>query len=160
MQNKRTLEIILGVGLGPLRFGLLIGEVEEILGPPTECSDEDEGEYSYKSLDYVAEGINLTFDKDQGFRLSTIEVDSWATCILFGEPLFPRTREQVLDLLHRNLPPEEFLSIEEDESEGLEQASTRVPSLRATFYFDLSGSLEQLQWGPFWSADDEIIWPG
>lgn len=150
-------EISPGFGLNPLRFGMSIDEVKKILGRPHESIEVEDGENSYITLEYPEKRVSLSFDLDEGLRLSSIEVDE-GPFTLFGESLFPRNRDRVLDLLRRNLPIADMAEIEESAIELIGQ-SLWVPSLRGTFYFSEEGELEQFQWSPFFNSGDEIMWP-
>jgi hypothetical protein len=155
----KDLSVILGTGLGLLRFGMLPAEIEEILGVLPLSERVEDGEYSYLRQEYPGYRAVFFFDQNKDFRLSSVEIGEDPTYTLFGEPLFPKHRQQILRILQERLPESERLEIVEEEYEPLRETSLWVPSLRATFYLDKAGMLQELQWSPFYSPDDLIIWP-
>jgi len=119
--------------------------------------DEDD---STRTPAYPAEGIHLFFYEEEGFRLGSIEISlaAGAYC-LFGTPLRAVDKKAVIDLLSRHLLPAEMKDIKEEPLEAIEQSALSVPVLKATFYFDRDGILEDLNWGPLFGPDDKVIWP-
>jgi hypothetical protein len=131
-------EIKPGIGLGGIRFGMASSEVEELLGNPEERKYfENDLHFYYPTL-----GIYLFFPEEDGGQLSGIEVDATCDCLLFGEQVFPRTRQRMLDLLEVKIshrcPP---VQIEAD-------GETRVTckELAMDFYFDRTGWLRSVNW--------------
>ncbi len=54
-------EIILGTGMGPLRFGATMDEVRALMGEPEEIEEsEEEDEFEHQAWNYLEEGYSLT----------------------------------------------------------------------------------------------------
>lgn len=136
------LEILPGVGLGPLRFRMSQAEVEKILGPPEGVSEFDSDIHLY----YHNFGIFLFFSGEEGGGLSGIEVNANCCCTLDGKGLFPGKREEIAELLRSSsgLFDDNASSIVRLESEG----ATRITSanLGMDFYFLADGALESVNW--------------
>jgi hypothetical protein len=152
--DTQKVEILPGRGIGAIHFGMTPAKVEEKLGKPLESAMEDD----YLVLEYP-DGLYLFFDRDGGFRLGSLEADRRFPCSLFNEAIFTKDREQILELISRRLSRFEMSALEEEEDEGLESRSLWVSFLGVRFYFDLSDRLQEIQWGPLFGLDDEIIWP-
>ena len=149
-----------GIGLGDVLFGQSVEDVERLFGPAPESEFERDDEGSVHTLAYPADGVHLFFYEEDGFRLGSIEISLAAgVYCLFGVPLHAVDKKAVIDLLGRHLSPAEMKDIKEELLEALEQSALSVPVLKATFYFDQDGTLEDLNWGPLFDPDDEVIWP-
>jgi hypothetical protein len=136
-------EILPGVGLGVLRFGMSEAEIRERLGEPEASKVFDEDRHLY----YHSWGIFLFFDADGGGVLSGMEVDVACRCTLMGEEVFPLKRDDIRDLLKR-LTPDEFASREADVIFLEFDGSTRIynSQLGMHFYFSTDGFLESINW--------------
>ena len=158
MASKEVIpEIAPGKGLGSILFGMSVEEVERSNGRAEDASVFDGGEEWTLSLHYP--GIDLFFDQSDEFRLSVIEVDEDCSCRLFDEPLFPRNRAGVFELLQRNLTAAELETIEERRDDDLEEIAIDLRALWITFYFNLDDELQEVNWSTFVGADDETVWP-
>lgn len=151
------LEILPGQGLGDVRFGMSINEVEKILGRGDECHFHDDE--TDRSIMLRYQGAALFFDQSNEFRLDSIEVDRKSRCLLFGKTPFSLTRREILELMGERFSAEEIGDIEENIDEALEEASLSLQGLQVTFYFDLAGDLQDVQWSVFMSPESEYIWP-
>lgn len=142
MRLRYPLEILPGVGLGPLRFRMPRAEVEDILGLPEEVSRFDSDTHLY----YHGLGIFLFFSEEEGDGLSGIEVNASCYCALGGKRLFPSKREEIENFLQLEfaLFDGNASNIVHLESEG----QTRITStnLGMDFYFRTDGSLESVNW--------------
>ena len=148
--------IALTEGLGDVLFGMSVTQVEEVLGRGDSATTYDLfDEWSFV-LNY--QGMALFFDSHEGFRLQSIEVGQDCQCTLFGLPLFPCSKGDVLRVMGENLSAEE-LEYEETSDQDLEESSLLFRGLASTFYFDLEGNLQELHWGVRVGADGVIEWP-
>ena len=167
LQDPGTKNVRPGIGLEDVLFGQSVEDVERLLGPAPKSSFERDDDESTRILEYPTESMFLFFYEEDGrrgedaFRLWSIEVALAAGgYCLFGMPLHGVSRDAVIDLLSRHLSPAEMKDIEEEPfDETIEESAPSVPALKATFYFDQDGILEDLHWGPFFGSDDEVIWP-
>ncbi|OKL40816.1 hypothetical protein [Pontibacter flavimaris] len=150
MINK---DIRLGKGLGKIKFGLTMEEVEELLGEPEEVEESDEeDEFEHQAWNYWEEGYSLYFDKEDDYRLSCIETANRDVQI-FGERVFEMSRQQVLQLFtdHEVTNPEE---------EEAETGETRISFEKEMIdlYFD-EDQLIAVNFGVFINDDLEVVWP-
>lgn len=144
--------ILKGIGVGGLRFGVYTTDIEEELGNPTESEPNEEGgeNWHYDDLD-----MSISFDEDS--RLVTIAV-SEESYLLEGLTLIGKdmefVEEQVKNLNLGEAFAEKF-SEDEDESEieviGFEESSLNL-------WFE-DGTLTEIQFWPLFKDEDTIIWP-
>ncbi|MCX2740562.1 hypothetical protein [Pontibacter anaerobius] len=150
MINK---DIRLGKGLGKIKFGLTMDEVEELIGEPEEVEESDEeDEFEHQAWNYWEEGYSLYFDKEDDYRLSCIETAN-REVLIFGERVFEMSREQILQLFadHDIINPEE---------EEAETGETRISFEKEMIdlYFD-EDQLIAVNFGVFINDDLEVVWP-
>lgn len=150
-------EVFPAKGLGSILFGMKVTDVERILARAVEASVFDGGNEWTLSLRYP--GLTLFFDQSEDFRLTAIEAEEESGAYLFGEPLFPRSVDQIMNLLKSNLTSEEFDEVEETSNEALGEKVLNLSRLAITFYFDLHGNLEEVNWGVLVGSEDQVKWP-
>jgi len=148
-------EIILGTGMGPLRFGATMDEVRTLVGEPEEIEESDEDDdfehqaWNYHEEDYL---LSLYFDREDDFRLSCIETDN-PSMRLFGEAIFGMGVEQIKALMqrHNQLTPE---------LETMEEGAVRLSYEKSMIdlYFE-EGELQFVNFGVFINDDMEVQWP-
>jgi len=149
-------EIIPGKGIDGLKLGMTESMVKSLLGAPDEQeefthSDGDEAHSYY----YYEWGLDLTFEEDDGYRLSyiSIEVDKFAiNGIKVG-----MDKNEVLEKTKQlgwEDPLEEDVST--DEIPGNELISYEQKNVN--FWF-VNQKLDEIQIGPFWKDDETPIWP-
>lgn len=154
MAPKFPLDIILGQGVGPLRFGMLIPEVVKIAGMP-ESIQEDFDEPGDTQLSYDDGAIELIFCGEEGGRLSIIGLLPGA---LINGLQIPVHEPGFVTLFHS-------LGIKigsRRELEGTEEGlgwfyESEDASLTA--FFDDEGWMESISLGPILDEDDKILWP-
>ncbi|HVG08766.1 MAG TPA: hypothetical protein VNM67_13750 [Thermoanaerobaculia bacterium] len=151
-------EVLPGHGLGPILFSARPEKVETLLGEAYESSFTRDGEDSYVTLKYP-DGVTFYFSLKDGKRLDSFEVNSRSAVWLFGEPLFPRTQDEVVNLLRLRLLDTGQEAIQVIRNESVEDVIMKVRALGADFYFDLEGDLQQVHWGVLFNERDEIAWP-
>jgi hypothetical protein len=158
-----SVEVLPGVGFGPILFGMTIDETEAALGPIVDSTLHDDGVERSLRVSYEEVGIHLLFEvgkDDSDFRLYAIEVDEACPCDLFEAPLFPKTRDEVRELLRQQLEPDEFADIDEETDEEAEEIRLDVFPLGMTFIFDLSSDeLAVVEWGVLFDENDQPLWP-
>lgn len=152
------LEIIPGTGLGPIRFGMSVNQVEEIIGRAEEAFLYDENTDRTLSLAYQR-GAHLSFRQSEDFRLLAIEVESYYPCRLFGVSIASLSMKQSLSVLQANLTPSDWSALNEVRHDDLEEISLTSDRLGMTLYFDLNMTLQSVNWGVLFDPDDGIIWP-
>ena len=148
-------EIILGTGMGPLRFGATMDEVRTLVGEPEEIEEsEDEDDFEHQAWNYYEDDhlLSLYFDREDDFRLSCIETDN-PGLRLFGESIHGRSIEQVQALMQRHGQP----AAELETMEGGEVRLSYEKSM-IDLYFE-EGQLQFVNFGVFINDDLEVQWP-
>ena len=114
-------EIILGTGMGPLRFGATMDEVRTLVGEPEEIDESDDDDdfehqaWNYHEDDYL---LSLYFDREDDFRLSCIETDH-PGMRLFGEAIHGMSMEAFQALMQRQ-------DLASPETETMEEGQVRL----------------------------------
>ncbi len=150
MINK---DIRLGKGLGKIKFGLTMKEVEELVGEPEEVEESDEeDEFEHQAWNYWEDGYSLYFDKEDDYRLSCIETANREVQI-WGERVFEMSKDQVLQLFADN-------DITGPEEEEAETGETRISFEKEMIdlYFE-DDQLIAINFGVFISDNLDVIWP-
>jgi hypothetical protein len=150
MINK---DIRLGKGLGKIKFGLTMEEVEELVGEPEEVEESDEeDEFEHQAWNYWEEGYSLYFDKEDDYRLSCIETANREVQI-WGDRVFEMSKEQILQLFADN-------GITDPEEEEAETGETRLSFDKEMIdlYFD-EDQLIAINFGVFINDNLEVVWP-
>jgi flavin-dependent dehydrogenase len=150
MQEK---EIKIGEGIGQIKFGLTMDDVEAIMGEPEEIEESDEEEeFEYQVWNYWEEGYSFYFDEDDDYRLGLIETANEETK-LFGQKIFEMTQAEVETLLKAK----GFSEPEKDSLETGEKHLTYEKEM-LDMYFD-KDALVTVKFGVFVSDDLEVKWP-
>jgi len=148
-------EIILGTGMGPLRFGATMDEVRTLVGEPEEIEEsEEEDEFEHQAWNYHEDDylLSLYFDREDDFRLSCIETDN-PNMRLFGEAIYGKSVDEVRELMRRN-------GQTAAELETMEEGAVRLSYEKAMIdlYFE-EGELQFVNFGVFINDDLEVQWP-
>jgi len=148
-------EIILGTGMGPLRFGTTMDEVRTLVGEPEEIDEsEDEDEFEHQAWNYYEDDhlLSLYFDREDDFRLSCIETDN-PNLRLFGEVIHGQPLDKIKALMqqHGQSAPE---------IETMEGGEVRLSYEKSMIdmYFE-DGQLQFVNFGVFINDDLEVQWP-
>ncbi|MDX5419181.1 MAG: hypothetical protein LPK09_08180 [Hymenobacteraceae bacterium] len=150
MINK---DIRLGKGLGKIKFGLTMEEVEELLGEPEEIEESDEeDEFEHEAWNYWEDGYSLYFDKEDDYKLSCIETANREVQI-WGERVFEMSKAQVIQLFADH----DITSPEEEEAETGETRISYEKEM-VDLYFD-EDQLIAINFGVFINDNLEVIWP-
>ncbi|WP_299818404.1 hypothetical protein [uncultured Pontibacter sp.] len=150
MINK---DIRLGKGLGKIKFGLTMEEVEELIGEPEEVEESDEeDEFEHEAWNYWEEGYSLYFDKEDDYKLSCIETAN-REVQLWGERIFEMSKDQIIRLFADN-------NITNPEEEEAETGETRLSFEKEMIdlYFD-EDQLIAVNFGVFINDNLEVMWP-
>jgi hypothetical protein len=146
-------EIKLGEGIGTLKFGLTMEEVETQMGEPEEIEESEEGdEFEHKVWNYWEEGYSFYFDDEDDYRLSCIETAN-PDVTLFGHEIFGMSQKEVEDMLAEN-------DINFPEKEKLPTGETRVSYEKQMIdmYFE-NDALVSINFGVYITDDLEVKWP-
>lgn len=153
----RRYALIPGEGLGPLRFGSRIDLAAQLLGTPTESKMVAT---DYLELFFSDSLLLLFFDREDSFRLASIEAKTESPVSLFGLPLRKYLKERVEALVRERAG---LYGFEAKASLDLEthwyEGSLTFPALAIDFHFEPGGKLDAVSWGPFVDANDRTFWP-
>jgi hypothetical protein len=153
-------EIIIGQGLGPVKFGMTRDQVEALLGAPDEVEenvdiDEDLDEAA-EAWHYDELEMSASFDMEDDWRLGMMAISS-EDATLNGKALIGLNRNQLLESLQdmgfEDLVFEDW-SDEEDEDRHLVQSDAAA----INFWLE-EGVLTEIQWGPRYLDDETVDWP-
>ncbi len=159
--KKEIKEIIPGVGLGTLKFGMTRDEVKKLVGKPDEVENlpgfEEEVNDELESWHYDEHEFSLVFDADYDWRLVSIAVsDPYFT--FHGKNIIGMEKQETLDLLSNlgiEISNEEDLS--DDENPNLELIESEDAGLMVWFADD---EVIEIQILPDVEEDGEtLIWP-
>lgn len=152
-------EIIIGQGLGEIKFGMTKDEVEKILGKADEIekySYTDNDENKTESWHYDELEVSFSFDEEDDFELGAISVTS-DKFLFNGEKLIGKTEEEVLNFITSIYPEDikhEFTTYEDDPDRVL----VSFEDLSFSLWF-MNGVLEEIEWAVLWDEDEMQIWP-
>ncbi len=153
-------EIIIGQGLGPVKFGMTRDQVEALLGAPDEVEenvdiDEDLDEAA-EAWHYDELEMSASFDMEDDWKLGMMAISS-EDALLNGKALIGLNRNQLLESLQdmgfEDLVFEDW-SDEEDEDRHLVQSDASA----INFWLE-EGILTEIQWGPRYLDDETVDWP-
>ncbi len=148
-------EILLGIGLEDIKFGMHRKEVEAILGKPSdvelysysETEDDLTEVWHYDELEF-----SLSFDDADDWKMIMI-ADSNDNHTLNDNYILGKTFEEVVAILEE-LKLTNF-DIDEVDDEG---KVIKIEEKSLNIWFDKNQASE-IQWGPLWSDEDAPIFP-
>jgi len=153
-------EIIIGQGLGPIKFGMTREQVEALLGEPDEVIenvdidedlDDESEDWHYDELE-----ISATFDILDGWRLSTLATSS-EDATLNGRKLIGMERNQLLETL-QDMGFENLVFEDWSDDESTDHQLVQCDDAAMNFWLD-DGELNEIQWGVRYIDDETIDWP-
>jgi len=159
--KKEIKEILPGVGLGTLKFGMTRDEVKKLVGKPDEVENlpgfEEEVNDELESWHYDEHEFSLVFDADYDWRLVSIAVsDPYFT--FHGKSFIGMEKQETLDFLSNlgiEISNEEDLS--DEENPDLELIESEDAGLMVWFAND---EVIEIQILPDVEEDGEtLIWP-
>lgn len=155
-------EILPGVGLGDIRFGMLPNEVFPILGSPNEleiyCYSELPNDKS-ENWHYEDYELSIGYNEEEGWKLDTISVNSadyhFKQLITINQSL-KEVKSNLSTLGYENCELEDWSS-----SESPDHKLLIVDEIGMNFWFE-NGKLSEIQWGPLFleeKNEETVIWP-
>ncbi len=159
--NKEIKEIILGSGLGALKFGMTRDEVKKLVGKPDEVENlpgfDEEVNDELESWHYEESEFSLVFDADYDWKLVSIAVsDPFFT--LNGNSVIGMEKDEVMTLFDKmgiEISNEEDLS--DEENPDLQLVESEELGLMVWFS---DGEAIEMQILPDVEEDGEtIVWP-
>ncbi|WP_424961158.1 hypothetical protein [Ekhidna sp.] len=157
--EKVQVEILPGVGLGKLKFGMSREEIKTMLGEPDHQEvthyGDDESDKS-DAWEYHPLRLDLSFEEAEDWRLTIISVSS-EDYLFKGSSLIGLNQEELMEELE--LQGVSDLEIEDLSSEDHpEQLLISSQSLGINFWLH-KDILEEIQWGPLFEDEHTIRWP-
>ncbi|GAB4251489.1 MAG: hypothetical protein Tsb0034_30470 [Ekhidna sp.] len=158
MEKVHT-EIIPGVGLGKLKFGMSREEVKAILGEPNHQQITDYGDEESDQNDaweYHPLRLDMSFEEAENWKLTIISISS-EDYHLKGSSLIGLNMEELLEEL-------EVLGFDELEIEDTSSAENPDQMLvssedQGINFWVNEDIVEEIQWGPIFTNDNTIQWP-
>lgn len=157
--KKEHVEILPGIGLGKLKFGMSREEVKAILGEPNHQEvthyGDDETDQS-DAWEYHPLRLDLSFEEAEDWKLVIISVSS-EDYQLKGSSLIGLNMDELMEEL-------EILNISDLEIEDMSsedhpnQKLIGSESLGINFWLH-EDILEEVQWGPLFVDENTIKWP-
>ena len=154
------MNILPGIGVGLIRFGVTENDVIAIFGTPDlveQCEYiEGAGDW-HKTLSYFRKNICFTFDEEDDYRLGTISILG-PSYFLFEKELLGKTKEEV-----KRIIVAESLEIPRDEKwhtdDNLDLECLDHDGLGILFWFK-GGRLFKMECSYLFDSNNEdIIWP-
>jgi len=152
-------DVIVGSGLGDIKFGYSKEKLKYLLGEPNEidtynASGEEDG-YLTESWHYDEHEFSVSFDEEDNWKLTTISISS-PECMFNGNQLVGKEMDNVLQLLEKeDLGENELDDLSDDNID--QKLISFLPSSLNLWFED--GKLSEIQWGVLWSDEDTPNWP-
>lgn len=148
--------IIPGVGLGDLKFGMDREQVQMMMGPPTDMEDvtySESPDDARQSWHYESLELTLAFDASDGWCLTSLTLESRV----------PRYRGASLMGLNRSelfakMEEVGILGLEIDREVGGDGYLIKSEALNMDFWMT-TGRVAEIQWRPFLDANGNVRWP-
>ncbi|WP_462250114.1 hypothetical protein [Ekhidna sp.] len=157
--EKEQVEILPGIGLGKLKFGMTRDEVQKILGKPNHQEvthyGEDESDQS-DAWEYHPLRLDLSFEEAEDWRLVIISVSS-EDYTFKGSSLIGLDIDELMEEL--DLHGISDLEIEDMSSEDNPEQKLISSDLLGLNFWLHKDILEEIQWGPQFIDDETIKWP-
>ena len=147
-------KILIGEGLGEIRFGMTRNEVKKILGEPDEIEEipfSDEEDDAIESWHYDEYEFSLSFEKLMDNRLASIALSA-LDATLNGEIIIDTTRDEVVKIIEKMNPGSfDEETIEEDSDTTVKLLNFYESGLSLWFENDY---LTEAQWGLIENDED------
>ena len=152
LNNTLANNIILGKGLGPLRFGMYPKEVQPIIGRgcvfemPQEDADPEALIHHYPHL-----GIDLTFDVEDEQRLTYIDIFDGPYIIMNSLALGMRCAQAKEQL--------RAMGLGKFQEEVLKEWQLLCCHAHSLVLWFQNHRLEKITFGHYWSKEGNPLWP-
>ncbi|WP_196895957.1 hypothetical protein [Aureivirga marina] len=156
---ERIRDIVVGQGVGIIKFGFLKNEIKLLLGEPShkelEEHSEDGGDAT-ETWDYDEIGISFTFDEEEDWKLETITVYSDFFQIQ-GRTFIGKSKEEVAKLIAQlELGEVEYEDFSSEELPNHELFDVDESNM---FFWFTNDELTEIQLGVQWQDEEIPIWP-
>lgn len=156
---KDLSNIQIGIGIGPVKFGMTMEEVAQLIGHPDAVerfSYLEEEDVLAEEWTYSNPDLRLTFNEEEEWRLCRISTYS-KEIELCGQSLIGMDRAAFIQSFQESI-------LGEMKMEDL--SSVEIPNYQL-IYFDKSrvdfwfenDVLMDIEWGPLWQDENTIVWP-
>ncbi len=152
-------DIVPGIGLGDIKFGMLREDVKSLLGEPDEIesqSHDDDDDDVTESWHYDDIEVSLSFEKAEDWRLCTIAVSN-EDATLKGKEIIGLSKDELMETLKKvgitDLTTEDWSS-----ADSPDYFSVTSEDQEIVFWID-SDEVMDVQWGPLFIDEDTISWP-
>ena len=142
------MEILLGIGVDSIHFGMSEYEATQILGDPDKDYETDS---DCRRLQFNEQRLELSFEPDNKNLLGWIEVHN-PNATLFGKKLIGLEEATVLSFLNNHLNE----NTETNDYGSFISVSYDNQWLELQFQF---GCLENIQFGVIYNETDDPLWP-
>lgn len=143
-----AMEIVIGIGLEPLIFGMSQDEVKSIWGKPDKITNE---ELEFAIIYYYNEKLIKTkFDRDEDLKLYSIEVFN-PEVRLFNNSVIGKTKKEI----ERMLENKGYSKLVHEDYETFD--TVFCEQIWTTFEFEFD-RLKSIEFSPLFD-NDEIVWP-
>ncbi|MEO9485485.1 MAG: hypothetical protein ABJG47_18640 [Ekhidna sp.] len=157
--EKVHVDILPGVGLGKLKFGMSRDDVKAVLGAPDHQEIThygDDADDQSDAWEYHPLRLDLSFEEAEDWKLVIISVSS-EDYQLKGSSLIGLNTDELMEEL-------DMLGIKELEIEDMSSEDHPDQKLIASEELGLNfwlhqDILEEIQWGPQFLDDETIQWP-
>lgn len=143
-------DIVKGIGLGNLKFGIYTTDVEDDLGNPTEKEQNEDGGENWHYDDY---DLSISFDEDS--KLVTIAVSD-ESYLLEGLKLIGKDMEFVEEQIKNLNLGKSYSEDLVDEEGNISLIGFEESSMNFWFEDDV---LTEIQFWPLFKDEETIIWP-
>ena len=159
--KKKIQEVLPGIGLGSIKFGMTREEVKAIMGKPAEIENvpgfDDEVNDELESWHYDEHEFSLVFDADYDWRVVSISIsDPYFT--FHGKNIIGMSKVDALDFLQsKNIEISNVEDLSDEENPDLELIESDEDGMMIWFAED---EVIELQFLPDVEDDGETLkWP-
>ena len=147
--------IIPGVGLGALKFGMSRVQVKELFGEPDDIEMKEEGHFRKEKSEawhYDEMEISMEFEEEDNWRLGNLSVTS-SEYTLHGKTLIGLNRLEAIRTLNK-------IGIDDLEFDNVdpEQDMIASESMGVILWLD-EGTVSEIQWAPLLIDEYTVKWP-
>lgn len=152
--------ILIGQGLGPIKFGMTRDQLTHLIGEPDEVEenvdiDEDLDEQA-EAWHYDDLEASFSFDIEDDWRLGMIAI-SHEDATLSGRKLIGMGRQELLEML-QDMGFEDLVFEDWSDDEDPDRQLVQSDAAAINFWLE-DGELCEVQWGPRMLDEETVDWP-
>ncbi|WP_068472374.1 hypothetical protein [Saccharicrinis aurantiacus] len=153
-------QILIGKGIGEIRFGMSREEVKKILGEPDEVdqfASSEEADDNTEAYHYDELELSVSFDEIDDWKLGSIAISNEDVEFEGMKLIGVSDNELEAKLSTIDMGEAEREDVSSPESPDHEVLS--FPQASINFWIE-NGQLSEIQYGPLWDEDaEEPVWP-